>query len=111
MRRFALTAGLACAVIDTALMLPLTFPTGRDKRVAMTAAFVERFVLGLTVGPVTRALGGRGLLVGPAYGLLASIPSALITGTWAPILAMGALNGLAVGAAYDRVHLPPTATD
>jgi hypothetical protein len=106
MRRFALAAGLACAVVDTALMLPLTFPTGRDKRVAMTAAFIERFVLGLTVGPVTRTLGGRGLVIGPAYGLLASIPSAMITGTRAPILAMGAVNGLAVGAAYDRLVAP-----
>jgi hypothetical protein len=105
-RRFSLGAALACAVVDTALMLPLTFPTGRDKRVAMTAAFVERFVLGLTVGPVTRTLGGRGLVIGPVYGVLASIPSAMITGTRAPILAMGALNGLGVGAAYDRLVAP-----
>ena len=103
MRRFALAAGLACAVVDTALMLPLTFPTRRDKRVAMTAAFVERFVLGLTVGSVARTLGGRGLVIGPAYGLLASIPSAMITGTRPPILVMGAVNGLAVGVAYDRL--------
>jgi hypothetical protein len=106
MRRFALAAGLACAVLDTALMLPLTFPTRRDKRVAMTAAFVERFILGLTVGPVTRTLGGRGAVVGPAYGLVASIPSAMITGTGAPILGMGAVNGLAVGVAYDRLAAP-----
>jgi hypothetical protein len=106
MRRFALAAGLACAVVDTALMLPLAFPSKRDKQVAMTAAFVERFVLGLTIGPLTRTLGGRGLVIGPAYGLLASIPSAMITGTRAPILAMGAVNGLAVGAAYDRLVAP-----
>ena len=103
MRRFTIVAGLACAVVDTALMIPLDFPSRRDRRVAMTAAFVERFLLGLTVGPVTRTLGGRGLLVGPVYGLLASVPSALITGTRAPILGMGAINGLAVGVAYDRL--------
>jgi hypothetical protein len=58
--RFSLTAGLLCAVVDTASMIPLAFPTQRDKRVAMTSAFVEHFVLGPTIGPVTRALGGRG---------------------------------------------------
>ena len=104
MRRFSLIAGLACAIVDTASMVPLTFPTSRDKRVAMTAAFVERFALGLSVGPVTRALGGRGLVIGPVYALLASVPSALITGSAAPILGMGMLNGLAVGAAFDRVR-------
>jgi hypothetical protein len=103
-RRFCLIAGLACAVVDTASMIPLTFPSRRDKRVAMTATFVERFALGLAVGPVTRALGGRGVLVGPAYALIASIPSALITGSAPPILGMGLLNGLAVGAAFDRLR-------
>jgi hypothetical protein len=101
-RRFALTAGLACAVLDTALMLPLTFPTNGDKRVAMTAAFLERFVLGLSIGPVIRVLGGPGVLTGPAFALASSIPTAMITRSWAPVLGLGVLNGLAVGAAYDQ---------
>jgi hypothetical protein len=101
--RFSLTAGLLCAVVDTASMIPLAFPTQRDKRVAMTSAF-ERFVLGPTIGPVTRALGGRGVIVGPVYALAASTPTALITRSYAPVLGMGVLNGLAVGAAYDRVR-------
>ena len=105
MRRFAVTAGLACAVVDTALMAPLTFSSTRDKRVAMTAAFLERFVLGLSIGPVTRALGGPGVLTGPAFALAASIPTALITHSWAPVLGVGVLNGLAVGATYDQLHL------
>jgi len=82
-------------------MIPLTFPTRRDKRVAMTAASVERFVLGLTIGPVIRSVGGRGVLVGPTYALVASMPSALITRSYPPILGMGFVNGLAVGLAYD----------
>jgi hypothetical protein len=104
MRRFAVAAGLACAAVDTALMSPLTFPTQGDKRVAMTAAFLERFVLGLSIGPVTRALGGPGLLTGPAFALAASVPTALITRSWAPVLGVGVLNGLAVGAAYDQLY-------
>jgi hypothetical protein len=104
MRRFALTAGLACAAVDTALMVPLSFPSTRDKRVAMTAAFLERFVLGLSIGPVTRALGGRGLVTGPAFALAASIPTALLTRSWAPVLGMGVLDGLVVGGAYDQLY-------
>jgi hypothetical protein len=105
MRRFTVSAGLVCAAVDTALMAPLTFSSSRDKRVAMTAAFIERFVLGLSIGPVTRALGGPGLLIGPAFALAASIPTALTTGSWGPVLGVGVLNGLAVGAAYDQLHL------
>ena len=105
MRRFALAAGLACAAVDTALMAPLTFSAPGDKRVAMTAAFLERFVLGLSIGPVTRAVGGPGLLTGPAFAFAASLPTALITHSWAPVLGVGVLNGVVVGAAYDRLHL------
>jgi hypothetical protein len=102
-RRFSLIAGLACAVVDTASMIPLAFPTRREKRVAMAAAFAERFVLGLSIGPVTRALGAPGLLVGPTFALVASVPSALITGSYPPVLGMGLANGLVVGAAFDRL--------
>ena len=104
MRRFAVAAGLACAAVDTALMAPLTFPTPGDKRVAMTAAFLERFVLGLSIGPVTRALGGPGPLTGPAFALAASVPTVLITHSWAPVLGVCVLNGLAVGPAYDELY-------
>jgi hypothetical protein len=85
-------------------MAPLTFSTPRDKRVAMTAAFLERFVLGVSIGPVIRVLGGPGVLTGPAFALAASIPTALVTGSWAPVLGLGVLNGFGVGAAYDRLH-------
>ena len=101
MRRFALTARLVCAAMDTALMVPLAFPHRRDKRLAMTAAFLERFVLGLSVGPVTAALGAPGLITGPVFALIASTPTPLITNSHVPALGLGVLNGLAVGAAYD----------
>jgi hypothetical protein len=104
LRRFAFSAGLACAAVDTALMVPLSFPSRRDKRLAMTAAFLERFVLGLSIGPMASALGAPGLLTGPLFGLVASTPTALITRSYAPVLGLGVLNGLAVGAAYDRLH-------
>ena len=47
--------------------------------------------------------------MGPVYALAASTPTALITRSYAPVLGMGLLNGLAVGAAYDRVRPIPRA--
>jgi hypothetical protein len=82
-------------------MVPLTFSSRRDKRLAMTAAFLERFVLGLSIGPVSSALGAPGVLTGPLFALVSSTPTALITRSYAPVLGLGVLNGLAVGAAYD----------
>jgi len=46
---FALVAGIAAAVIDTATMIPLEFASTREKRQAMTAAFIDRFFLGFIV--------------------------------------------------------------
>ncbi|MCW2705157.1 MAG: hypothetical protein JWQ37_3152 [Blastococcus sp.] len=42
--------------------------------------------------------------MGPVYALAASTPPALIIRSYALVLGMGVLNGLAVGAAYDRVR-------
>lgn len=46
---FAFVAGIAAAVIDTATMIPLEFASTREKRQAMTAAFIDRFFLGFIV--------------------------------------------------------------
>jgi hypothetical protein len=73
-------------------MARMTFP---DKKAALGAAFVERFAIGLVIGCVQ--LGWPGWLVGLAFGLLLSIPSAIITRTYAPILIMGSLGGLLIG--------------
>jgi hypothetical protein len=101
---FAVVAGLVAAVVDTAVMIPLEFPTGAEKREAMTAAFVERFVLGFVIGPVAAGLDVNGVAIGATLGLAASLGPAIITKTWAPILAMGLVTGLGVGIAYQLVY-------
>jgi hypothetical protein len=67
--------------------LPIPFPAPEAERLAMLAAFVDRFFLGLVVG---------GLL-----GLGLSLPTAMITRSYAPVLAVGTLAGLGVGVAYE----------
>ena len=92
-----ISLGLAFGVIDVLLMLPLSFP---DKRAALLGAFCSRFALGffaavtqLPVGPV---------LSGIVVGLLTSLPDAIITKAYAPIMVTGVLFGAAAGWVVGR---------
>jgi hypothetical protein len=84
--------GLVFGAIDVGIMLPMSFP---DKRAAITAAFVARFAIGFVIG-VAR-LPWPGWAVGLFFGLLLSIPDAIITKAYAPIIGMGAVGGTIIG--------------
>jgi hypothetical protein len=97
---FGLLAGLSFAAIDVALMIPMTFA---DKKTAMLAAFASRFAIGFLIAVTRMAIPGwaRGALVG----LLISVPDAIVTKAYAPILATGVIGGAIIGALSDRfVH-------
>ena len=85
-------AGVVFGVVSVALMLPLTFP---DKRAAISAAFIERFAIGFVIGCVQ--LPWPGYVIGAAFGLLLSLPSAIVTKAYVPILVIGTLGGLVIG--------------
>jgi len=85
-------AGLIFGALTVGLMLRMPFP---DKKAALSAAFVERFAIGLVIGCAQLALPGW--LVGLLFGLLLSIPSAIITKAYIPIVVMGSLGGLVIG--------------
>ena len=85
-------AGLIFATITVGLMARMAFA---DKTAALSGAFVERFAIGLVIGCVQ--LAWPGWLVGLTFGLLLSIPSAIITKTYVPILVMGSLGGVVIG--------------
>jgi hypothetical protein len=89
---FGVIAGLIFGALTVALMARMAFP---DKNAALSAAFVERFAIGVVIGCIQ--LAWPGWLVGLLFGLLLSIPSAIITKTYAPILVMGSLGGLIIG--------------
>ncbi|HEY4677946.1 MAG TPA: hypothetical protein VIJ01_12330 [Candidatus Angelobacter sp.] len=84
--------GLVFGAVDIAIMLPMTFP---DKRAAITAAFIARFGIGFAIGAAR--LPWPGWLVGLVFGLLLSIPDAIITKAYAPIIGMGAIGGTVIG--------------
>ena len=91
-----ITLGILCGIgfglLDAALMFPMSFP---DKRVALTAAFLDRFAIGFLICVVDLPLPGwaAGLIVA----LLVSLPSAVVTKAYAPILATGAIGGVIIG--------------
>lgn len=84
--------GLIFGSIDTAMMIPLSFP---DKRAAMLGAFIARFGLGFVICNIR--LPWPGWVVGLLLGILLSLPDAMITKAMIPILASGAVGGTIIG--------------
>ncbi|MFL6530301.1 MAG: hypothetical protein ACJ8KX_07505, partial [Chthoniobacterales bacterium] len=80
----AVVSGLIFGSVAVALMLPMQFP---DKRTALLGAFASRFAIGFTIGCVQL----RWL-----FGLLLSLPDALVTKAYAPILVVGAVGSLVI---------------
>lgn len=85
-------SGLIFGAVVVGMMLPMPFP---DKTTALIAAFIARFGLGVVIGCVQ--LPWPGWIVGLVFGLLLSIPDALITKAYVPIIIVGAVGGLVIG--------------
>ena len=84
--------GLVYGALSAASMLPLSFP---DKKAALAGAFLNRFAIGFVIGAARLPLPGW--LSGLVFGLLLSLPDAIITKAYAPILLGGAIGGLIIG--------------
>ena len=95
---FGILAGLVFGSLSVAMMLPLQFS---DKRAALLGAFVNRFAIGLLI-PLVR-LPLPPLVSGLALGLLLSLPDAIITKAFAPILGVGVFGGMVI--AWLATHL------
>jgi hypothetical protein len=87
-----IVCGLLFGAIDTALMIPLSFP---DKRAAMLGAFIARFALGFVICNIN--LPWPGWVIGLILGILLSLPDAIITKAAIPIIASGAIGGVIIG--------------
>lgn len=88
----SLVSGVAFGAIAVALMLPMSFP---NKRVALAAAFASRFAIGFIVPLV--GLPVAGFIKGALIGFLVSLPDAIVTRAYAPILVVGVLGGAIIG--------------
>jgi hypothetical protein len=88
--------GVVAGGIAVAMMLPMKFP---DRRAALLGAFFNRFLIGVVVATSTLPLPP--LARGALLGFLISLPDALITKAYAPILILGTVFGalIALGVA------------
>lgn len=88
--------GLLCGVIfglvSVGIMLPMPFP---DKRSALAAAFANRIAIGVCLGLIEPGRLGWG--PGIAIAILISLPDAIITKAYIPILTVGAMGGAVIG--------------
>ena len=86
--------GVRAGAISVGMMIPMKFP---DKRAALLGAFCSRFLIGLFTCTAVLPLPpvARGALIG----FLVSLPDAIITKAYAPILVIGTVLGVAAGGA------------
>jgi hypothetical protein len=89
--------GLVYGALSAASMLPLSF---EDKSAALTGAFLNRFAIGFVIGAARLTMSGwvQGLI----FGVLLSLPDAIITKAYAPIIILGAVGGVIVGFIVGR---------
>lgn len=84
--------GLAFGTLDVLLMLPLEFP---DKPTALSAAFASRFAIGFLI-PMCR-IPVPPFIAGAIVGVLVSLPDAIVTKSYGPILISGLVGGTIIG--------------
>jgi len=92
-----LIAGVVFGCVDVALMLPMDFP---DKKTALIAAFCSRFAIGFLIPLIRMPIPP--VAVGVLVGLLISLPDAIITKSYVPILASGLIGGAIIGWTASR---------
>jgi hypothetical protein len=89
--------GVAIGVADVLLMLPLSFP---DKTAALLGAFCARFALGFFATTVSLPMSP--IVSGVVVGVLTSLPDAIITKAYAPIMITGVIFGAIAGWVVSR---------
>jgi hypothetical protein len=92
---FGLICGLVFGIVDVLIMIPLRYENNRKRVEAMSAAFIERFMIGLLIPNIN--LAGYAPIIGLFIGLFLSLPAAIITRVYIPIIATGVVGGAIIG--------------
>lgn len=91
-----ITKGLiAGTVFGIVSIIPMFFMTFEDKTRAMTASFISRFAIGFIIFNLELPIPNW--LKGGLVGLVLSLPDAIVTKQYAPILGLGIIGGLICG--------------
>lgn len=96
--KLGLLCGIIFGLLAVLVMIPLEFT---DKTIALTAAFINRFAIGFLIP--TSKLSIPYWLQGIVIALLLSVPDAMITGSYIPIIAMGVLGGFIIGLVTQKL--------
>jgi hypothetical protein len=93
------TLGLICGavfgLVSAGIMIPMKLGDKRQKTESLVASFIERFMLGFLI-PVV-CIGLNPIATGALLGLGLSVPTALITRAYAPIIGIGVAGGIIIG--------------
>ena len=100
--KFGLLAGAVFGSVTALSMLPLQFA---DKPTALMGAFLSRFAIGFLIPQCTMPVSG--IAKGALVGLLISMPDAVITKGYVPIIGMGVLGGAVIGWLVARFARKP----
>ena len=92
--------GVVFGLIDVGLMLPIEFPPEKDKNLAMVGAFLSCFAIGFVIGGSKLPLPGW--LSGLILAMVVSLPSAVVTGSYIPILPVSGVGGAVIGFIVSR---------
>lgn len=86
---------IAGLIFGTVSIIPMMFMKFEDKTSAMTASFISRFAIGFII--FNMELPIPGWLKGGLVGLILSLPDAIVTKQYAPILGLGLVGGIICG--------------
>ena len=91
-----ITKGLiAGTIFGIVSIIPMFFMTFENKTRAMTASFISRFAIGFII--FNMELPIPNWLKGGLVGLILSLPDAIVTKQYAPILGLGLIGGIVCG--------------
>ncbi len=91
-----ITKGVIAGLIFGAVsVIPMFFMKFADKTTAMTASFISRFAIGFII--INIQLPVPGWVKGALVGVVLSLPDALVTKQYAPILGLGLIGGIICG--------------
>ena len=93
--------GTAFGIIDVGIMVPMKMGDRRKKTEALVGAFIERFMLGFLIP--TTGVRLNPIATGALFGLGLSVPTALITRAYAPIIGIGVVGGIIIGVITNAV--------
>ena len=87
-----LIAGLIFGIVS---IIPMFFMNFENKTRAMTASFISRFAIGFIIFNLELPLPNW--LKGGLVGLVLSMPDAIVTKQYGPILGLGLIGGIVCG--------------